>query len=64
MDKMLKTLKDTKPAPGHDRVLYPGLSEYEEEQNRREHGIPLHREVIDWFNAITAELPLPSLRTL
>ena len=64
MDQMLKTLKDTKPAPGHDRVLYPGLSEHEEEQSRRENGIPLHREVIQWFNDITAELSLPALRTI
>ena len=31
MDQMLKTLRETRPAPGHDRVLYPGLSEFEEE---------------------------------
>jgi len=64
MDQMLKTLKETKPAPGHDRVLYPGLSEYEEEQSRRENGIPLHREVIEWFNDITAELSLTALKTM
>ncbi len=63
MDQMLKTLQDTKPAPGHERVLYPGLSEHEEEQNRREKGIPLHSEVIEWFNDITAELSLPALVT-
>ena len=27
MDRMLHTLKTTKPAAGHERVLYPGLSE-------------------------------------
>ena len=64
MDKMLKALRETKPAPGHDRVLYPGLSEYEEERDRRENGIPLHREVIDWFGRITGELSVPPLRTL
>ncbi len=32
LDSLLKTLRTTKPAPGHDRVLYPGLPEYEEEQ--------------------------------
>ena len=34
MDDMLRMLQDTPPAPGHARVLYPGLSEYEEEQER------------------------------
>jgi hypothetical protein len=44
-------------------VLYPGLLEYEEEQERRAHGIPLHKEVIQWFGQITSELGLPSLQT-
>ena len=64
MDQMLKTLRETKPAPGHERVLYPGLSEYEEEQDRRANGIPLHEEVIRWFDTITGELSLPPLKTM
>ena len=63
MDRMLHTLKTTKPAAGHERVLYPGLSEYEDEQERRAHGIPLHREVIEWFAGITRELGVPPLTT-
>jgi LDH2 family malate/lactate/ureidoglycolate dehydrogenase len=64
MDQMLQTLKETKPAPGHDRVLYAGLSEYEEEQDRRANGIPLHKEVIQWFEDITGELSIPRLKTM
>lgn len=64
MDRMLKTLRETRPAPGHDRVLYPGISEYEEEQDRRANGIPLHKEVIQWFNDITSELSIPRLKTM
>jgi LDH2 family malate/lactate/ureidoglycolate dehydrogenase len=64
MDQMLETLRTTEPARGHDRVLYPGLSEYEEVQERRVHGIPLHKEVIQWFNSITSELGLAPLATL
>ena len=64
MDNMLRTLKDTKPAAGHDRVLYPGLSEYEEEQDRRANGIPLHKEVIEWFEDITSELSIARLKTM
>ena len=40
---MLRMLKDTKLAPGHDRVIYPGLSEYEDEKDRLVNGIPLHK---------------------
>lgn len=61
MDSVLHKLKTTKPAPGHDRVLYPGLPEHEEEQERRANGIPLHREVVGWFDDIAAELSLPVL---
>ena len=64
IDEMLETLRTAQPAEGHERVLYPGLSEHEETLERRAHGIPLHREVIDWFNGITDELGLPPIRTL
>ena len=62
MDAMLRKLRDTKPAPGHDRVIYPGISEYEEEKDRRVNGIPLHTEVVEWFEGICAELSAPRLR--
>jgi L-2-hydroxycarboxylate dehydrogenase (NAD+) len=64
MDQMLETLRTTEPVRGHDRVLYPGLSEHEELQERRAHGIPLHKEVIQWFNGITKELGLAPLATM
>ena len=62
---MLRTLKDTRPAVGLDRVLYTGLSEYEEGQDRRANGIPLlHKEVIEWFEDITSELSIAHLKTM
>ena len=64
MDRMLQMLKETPPAPGHDRVLYPGLSEYEEMTERRANGIPLHKEVVEWFNDICGELSITTLRTI
>ena len=64
MDRMLRMLRETPPAAGHDRVLYPGLPEHEEEQERRANGIPLHREVVQWFDDITSELSLPRLKTI
>jgi LDH2 family malate/lactate/ureidoglycolate dehydrogenase len=64
MDRILRTLRQTPPAPGHDRVVYPGLSEHETELDRRVNGIPLHREVIDWFGACTEELGVARLATM
>jgi len=63
MDQMLKTLRTAQPIAGQDRVLYPGLSEAEESQERRAHGIPLHKEVIQWFAECTRDLGLPPLDT-
>src|SRR5882724_9756779 len=56
MDGMLKTLRTAPPAPGQERVLYPGLSEAEELESRRAKGIPLHKEVLQWFAECTGEL--------
>ena len=61
MDGTLKALREAEPAPGHDRVFYAGLSEYEHEQDRRANGIPLHREVVDWFDDLAGELEIPRL---
>jgi LDH2 family malate/lactate/ureidoglycolate dehydrogenase len=41
MDDMLRTLRTSAPAPGQERVLYPGLSEAVELEHRRALGIPL-----------------------
>jgi len=64
MDGMLRTLRTATPAPEEERVLYPGLSEFEEVQIRRANGIPLHREVLQWFGECTSELGVPPLATL
>jgi LDH2 family malate/lactate/ureidoglycolate dehydrogenase len=61
MDEMLRTLRTATPAPGQERVLYPGLSEAEELEARRAGGIPLHREVLQWFAECTGEMGLPAL---
>ena len=57
-------LADGDPAPGQERVLYPGLSEHEEVEIRRANGIPLHKEVIQWFAGVTSELGIEPLATL
>jgi LDH2 family malate/lactate/ureidoglycolate dehydrogenase len=63
MDEMLRTLRTSAPAPGQERVYYPGLLEAEELAHRRAHGIPLHREVLEWFGECTRELGLSPLST-
>jgi LDH2 family malate/lactate/ureidoglycolate dehydrogenase len=64
MDDMLRTLRTATPLPGHDRVLYPGLSEAEELVERRANGIPLHKEVIEWFGQCTGELGVTPLAVM
>ena len=64
MDDMLRTLRTATPAPGQERVLYPGLSEAEETAHRRAEGIPLHKEVLQWFAECTAEMGLPTLKPM
>jgi L-2-hydroxycarboxylate dehydrogenase (NAD+) len=64
MDEMLKMLRTAPPAPGQERVLYPGLSEAEEIVHRRAHGIPLHKEVFQWFGECTGEMGLAPLTPL
>jgi L-2-hydroxycarboxylate dehydrogenase (NAD+) len=61
MDEYLQMLKSTKPAEGHDRVLYAGLPEAEYEADRRANGIPLHKEVIEWFHFICRKLSITCL---
>ena len=64
MDKMLITLRDSKPATGHKQVYYPGLLEHQEIIKRLSEGIPLHKEVLEWFDNITTELNIPNLKMI
>ena len=58
MDDMLRGLVETPPAPGQDKVIYPGLPEHNEVNKRMKEGIPYHFEVINWFESIKNELGL------
>jgi LDH2 family malate/lactate/ureidoglycolate dehydrogenase len=58
MDQYMKDLTETRPAAGHDRVVYAGLQEYEEKIEREKKGIPYHPEVIEWFQSICNELDI------
>ena len=63
MDEFLHMLRTTRPAKGHDRVLYPGLPEAESETERAADGIPFHREVVDWCRDICSDLSIPYVLT-
>ena len=61
MDKFLIAMRTTPPAPGHKEVIFPGQIEAIEEIERRKNGIPLHSEVIEWFDTICKELSVNGL---
>jgi L-2-hydroxycarboxylate dehydrogenase (NAD+) len=54
-------LRSTPPAAGYDRVLVPNDLETETERVRRRDGVPLHPEVVEWFDATCRRLDLPLL---
>lgn len=56
MDRYLRSLRETPPAEGHDRVYYAGLIEHEVREERIRNGIPLHREVVSYLRDLAEEL--------
>jgi L-2-hydroxycarboxylate dehydrogenase (NAD+) len=56
MQALLRGLRETPPAVGHERVLYAGLREHEIEAERRQRGIPYHPDVVQYFREIAAEV--------
>jgi LDH2 family malate/lactate/ureidoglycolate dehydrogenase len=56
MDHYLRELREMAPAPGEERVLYPGLKEHEAEVDRRERGIPYHPDVVRYFQDTARDL--------
>lgn len=56
MDNFMRVLKETPPAPEHERVLVAGQPEAEMELDRRKNGIPLHREVIKFLHDTCTEM--------
>ena len=58
MDEYLQILEDLPPVKGQKRVLYAGLMEEETTKERMAKGIPLHPEVINWFEDICSELTI------
>jgi L-2-hydroxycarboxylate dehydrogenase (NAD+) len=59
MDDMLRALKDSKKAAGHDRIYTHGEIEFETEGERRANGIPDHAFFVDQLRALATELDIP-----
>ena len=57
MDEWLQMLQDSKPVK-NKKVIYPGLTEYHTQKEREKAGIPIHLEVIEWFEKINKELKI------
>ena len=57
MDEWLQMLEDSKPVKNR-KVIYPGLIEYNTQKEREKNGIPIHLEVIEWFEQINKELKI------
>lgn len=58
MDSLLRDMKSTRPAPGHERVLVAGQLEWEMLQERTTLGIPLHPEVVAWLGRTCEQLQI------
>ena len=61
MDIMLRSILDSEPAKGVERVLYPGLLEYEREQKYLHEGIPLLRKTADQLCELSEEFGVPCI---
>ena len=61
LDEFIRTLNQTPPIEGQERVLVAGQLEWETEQRRSAEGVPLHKEVVAWFTEICTELDIPDL---
>ena len=59
MDDMLRALKDSPTADGHDRVYTHGEIEFETEQERLKHGIPYHPIFVDYLRELASEFGVP-----
>jgi LDH2 family malate/lactate/ureidoglycolate dehydrogenase len=61
MDNLIRLLKDSPKAEGHDRIYIAGEKEFEMEEERRRDGIPLHPKVVAAMKQIAGELGVPWL---
>ena len=58
MDDMIRALRNSPKAEGHDRIYVAGEMEHEGEVDRLRHGIPYRPDVLDGLRMLAAELGL------
>ena len=58
--RFVRALRECPPAPGHERVFYPGLHADELRREREANGIEYHPEVLSWFQDTAASLDAPT----
>jgi LDH2 family malate/lactate/ureidoglycolate dehydrogenase len=58
MDQMIRDLRATPLAAGHERVYVAGEIDHETELERRTHGIPVHKNVVKYLRELAGELGL------
>ena len=59
MDDLIRTLTETEPAEGAERVLVHGQKEFEARRDRERNGIPYHRQVVDTLEQLAREVEIP-----
>lgn len=56
MDALIRTLKESPKAPGHERIYIHGEKEFEAEAKRRRSGIPLHDQTTANLKRVAQEV--------
>ena len=59
IDDWIRTMRNTRPAPGTEGPLIPGDPEREAEQIRRKQGIPLVMPVVEELREISKQTGVP-----
>lgn len=55
MDTMVRMMKESELAPGHEKIYLPGEIEFETEQRRKREGIPYSKELIIELKRLATE---------
>lgn len=59
MDRELRYFKESRKAPGQDRIYVAGEPEYEKTRHHRASGVPVHAKVWDGLQKLAGELGIP-----
>lgn len=59
MDDMLRALKNSEKAQGHDRIYTHGEIEFETERKRLQNGIPYHPALVKRLHELASEFDIP-----